>query len=162
MDWAWTLTDEAETCALAARLVPRLLPGDVLLLSGGLGTGKTTFARAGIQTAAGMPVEVPSPTFTLVQTYDLPAGPLWHFDLYRVVEPAEVLELGWDDAVADGIVLVEWPDRLGPLMPLRHVSVGLTTVPGSDTRRAHLRLRGNWHGTPLATGLADRRGDGRD
>ncbi|MCB9959462.1 MAG: tRNA (adenosine(37)-N6)-threonylcarbamoyltransferase complex ATPase subunit type 1 TsaE [Rhodospirillaceae bacterium] len=143
------LADEAATCALGARLVPALRPGDVLLLAGGLGTGKTTLARAGIQAALGGPAEVPSPTFTLVQTYDLPAGTLWHFDLYRLGDPAEVLELGFEDAVADGIVLVEWPDRLGPLLPARHATVDLIAEPGSDRRRAHLSFVGDWRGSSL-------------
>ncbi|MCA8932800.1 MAG: tRNA (adenosine(37)-N6)-threonylcarbamoyltransferase complex ATPase subunit type 1 TsaE [Rhodospirillaceae bacterium] len=143
------LADEAATCALGARLVPALRPGDVVLLAGGLGTGKTTLARAGIQAALGGPAEVPSPTFTLVQTYDLPAGTLWHFDLYRLGDPAEVLELGFEDAVADGMVLVEWPDRLGPLLPARHILLDLRAEPGSDRRSADLTFAGDWHTSPL-------------
>jgi tRNA threonylcarbamoyladenosine biosynthesis protein TsaE len=93
------LPDEAATAALAARLAALLRPGDIVLLAGDLGAGKSFLARALIRAAAGEPeLEVPSPTFTLVQSYDLPAGELWHFDLYRLAAPDEVLELGWDEA----------------------------------------------------------------
>ena len=146
-----TLPTEAATATLGARLIPRLRPGDVVLLSGGLGAGKTTLARAGIQAAIAAPVEVPSPTFTLVQTYDLPAGPLWHVDLYRLAEPEEVLELGWDDAICDAIVLVEWPERLGPLTPTRHIAINLTIGHSStgEARQARITWAGDWSGHAL-------------
>lgn len=109
------LASEAATAALAAALAPRLRAGDALLLDGPLGAGKTSFARALIRRLAGPGTEVPSPTFNLVLTYDLPGGvTLWHFDLYRINDPREIDELGLEDALADGISLIEWPDRLGP------------------------------------------------
>ena len=134
------LPDEAATAALAARLAPRLRPGDIVLLSGDLGAGKSFLARALIRAASGEPeLEVPSPTFTLVQMYDLPAGPLWHFDLYRLGAPEEVLELGWDEA-RQGICLVEWPDRLGGLVPPDRLKIELAQGPkatdGADGRTA--------------------------
>ena len=132
---AIVLSDQAATEALAARVAAVLRPGDVVALWGDLGAGKTTFARALIRAAAGAEVEVPSPTFTLVQTYDLPIGPVWHFDLYRLAGPDEVIELGWDEAQAEGIALVEWPDRLGPMLPPERLEIGLSfgAVPGSRT-----------------------------
>ncbi|SLN30572.1 tRNA (adenosine(37)-N6)-threonylcarbamoyltransferase complex ATPase subunit type 1 TsaE [Roseisalinus antarcticus] len=108
---------------LGARFAPVLGPGDVLLLSGAIGAGKTAFARALIQARLGRPEDVPSPTFTLVQTYDAPAKPrapaceIWHADLYRLTGPGEAVELGLEEAFTDAICLVEWPDRLGDLTP---------------------------------------------
>ncbi|HYZ22282.1 MAG TPA: tRNA (adenosine(37)-N6)-threonylcarbamoyltransferase complex ATPase subunit type 1 TsaE [Rhodopila sp.] len=111
------LPDLAATEALAARLAALARPGDAILLEGALGAGKTAFARAFLHAAAGDPaLEVPSPSFTLVQTYDTPIGAVFHYDLWRLDGPGDLTELDWDDA-RDGIVLVEWPDRLGPLRP---------------------------------------------
>jgi tRNA threonylcarbamoyladenosine biosynthesis protein TsaE len=119
------LPDEAATAQLGATLAARLRPGDVVALNGPLGAGKTTLARAILRAASGDPqLIVPSPTFTLVEQYDTPAGPYWHFDLYRLEEPEQVFELGWEEALAGGIVLVEWADRLGPLLP-PHLDVTL-------------------------------------
>lgn len=113
-----SLPDAEATAALASRLAPQLKAGDTLLLSGDIGAGKTTFARALIRARLGNPAEdVPSPTFTLVQTYDAGAGEIWHCDLYRLTDPQEVLELGLDDAFQTAICLIEWPDRLGPDAP---------------------------------------------
>ncbi len=111
------LPDEAATIALAQKLAARARAGDILLLSGPLGAGKTSFARAFIRALAGNPtLTVPSPTFTLVQQYD--AGPLtiWHYDLWRLHDHHALEELGWEEA-QEGIVIVEWPERLGPLTP---------------------------------------------
>jgi len=104
------------TCALAQKIAALLRPRDVVLLQGDLGAGKTTFARAALQ-AMGVAGDMPSPTFTLVQTYDVPVGPVFHFDLYRLKQPEEVEELGFDDACGEGIVFVEWPDKAAPYMP---------------------------------------------
>lgn len=106
-------TDSEEaTARLAAELAPLLRPGEAVLLRGPLGGGKSVFARALIRALTGEPdLEVPSPTFTLVQPYDTPKGPLSHFDLYRLKSSAEIFELGWDDALL-GITLVEWPERI--------------------------------------------------
>jgi len=126
------LDDEAATARLAARIAGLARPGDVIALSGPLGAGKTTFARAFIAArfaADGLAAEdVPSPTFTLVQTYDLPSGEIWHFDLYRLEDPDDADELAIDEAFATGISLIEWPDRLAGRLPARHLDVVLDRV----------------------------------
>lgn len=137
------LADEAATAALAAALAPRLQAGDALLLDGPLGAGKTSFARALIRTLAGPGTEVPSPTFNLVLTYDLPGGiTLWHFDLYRVNDPRELDELGLADALAEGISLIEWPDRLGSDAPADALTLRLRSEPAGETARS-AELDGN-------------------
>ena len=101
-------------------MAPRLQPGDVLLLSGQIGAGKSHLARAIIRhllAKEGRVEDIPSPTFTLVQTYDTLIGEVWHADLYRLSDPNDVFELGLDDAFEDAICLIEWPDRLGDDIP---------------------------------------------
>jgi tRNA threonylcarbamoyladenosine biosynthesis protein TsaE len=132
------LPDLSATHALAARLAALLRAGDAVLLEGPLGAGKSELARAVLRAAAGDPaLEVPSPTFTLVQSYDLPAGAAHHFDLYRLDGPAGLDELGWDEA-REGIVLVEWPDRLGALAPAEALRIALAPMDAEDARRALL------------------------
>ncbi len=111
-----TLPDPAATDALAARMAPHLGAGDVLLLDGPIGAGKSHFARALIRARLGQDQEVPSPTFTLVQTYG-EAPEIWHADLYRLTHPDEALELGLDDALLNALCLIEWPERLGSACP---------------------------------------------
>lgn len=106
------LTDEAGTEALGSRLASLLRPGDVVTLSGPLGAGKTALARAVLH-AAGHRGEVPSPTFAIVQPYDELDPPIWHCDLYRLEDPAELEELGLDMVLGEGALLVEWPERAG-------------------------------------------------
>ncbi|MEX0954771.1 MAG: tRNA (adenosine(37)-N6)-threonylcarbamoyltransferase complex ATPase subunit type 1 TsaE [Rhizobiaceae bacterium] len=119
------LADEQATALLGNDLAAALRPGDVVALIGDLGAGKTTLARAVIRSLAGDPaLEVPSPTFTIVQTYDARV-PVAHFDLYRLSSPQELEELGFDEAVAGGIVLVEWPDRAGERLPAGAIHVEL-------------------------------------
>lgn len=141
------LPDEAATAAFAARIAAIARPGDVIALSGELGAGKTRFARAFIRARAGAdkaPEEVPSPTFTLVQTYELPSGTVWHFDLYRLRAAEEAWELGIEDAFHDGISLIEWPERLGGLLPARRLDIALDFGPEPGSRRVTLILRLEW------------------
>src|SRR5919205_2529289 len=111
-EWTSALPDLAATESLALFLAQELQPGDLVTLSGGLGAGKTTLARALIRALAGDPdLDVPSPTFTLVQTYDEARPPTTHADLYRLGAPDEAAELGLDEAVRDGVLIVEWPEK---------------------------------------------------
>ncbi len=107
---------------------------DTVLLEGDIGSGKTHFARAVLQSLMATPEDVPSPTFTLVQTYNLPIGTVWHADLYRLSDSSEVIELGLDDAFNTDICLVEWPERLGVLTP-KHATKICFQVVGVDARR---------------------------
>ncbi|TNB48774.1 tRNA (adenosine(37)-N6)-threonylcarbamoyltransferase complex ATPase subunit type 1 TsaE [Martelella lutilitoris] len=131
------LADEDATVALARALAPLLQTGDCLALSGDLGMGKSTFARALIRARMEEPeLEVPSPTFTLVQFYD-GAPPLYHFDLYRLADPDELIELGFDEALEDGISLIEWPERGGDMLPDDVLTLSLEEE--GDGRRVRLR-----------------------
>ncbi len=118
------LPAEADTRALGGAIARQAQAGDMIALEGGLGAGKTTLARGFIRHFTGSTEEVVSPTFTLAQLYDGPV-PVWHFDLYRLKDPTEVLELGMEDALTEGIVVVEWPERMGPWLPQRRLEVGL-------------------------------------
>jgi len=111
------LADEAATIRLAETLAAVAKAGDVLLLSGPLGAGKSSFARAFIRCLVGdAGLDVPSPSFTLVQSYESARAEIFHYDLWRLSGPAALEELGWDEAMS-GITLVEWPERLGALEP---------------------------------------------
>jgi tRNA threonylcarbamoyladenosine biosynthesis protein TsaE len=126
------------TALLAGWLAQCLRPGDAVLLEGPLGAGKTAFARALLRALSGNDtLEVPSPSYTLVQTYEAGALTLHHFDLWRLNGPEGLAELGWDEA-RDDIVLVEWPDRLGPLLPEGALTVRFAPV-GETARLASLR-----------------------
>lgn len=106
-----------ETAQLARTIAPVLKSGDCLLLEGPIGAGKTHFARALIQSVLLEPEDVPSPTFTLVQSYDTVLGGLWHCDLYRLSHSEEAYELGLEEALESAICLIEWPDRLESAQP---------------------------------------------
>jgi tRNA threonylcarbamoyladenosine biosynthesis protein TsaE len=137
------LPDEAATWALAANVAAMAGPGDVIALQGELGAGKTTLARAFLR-ARGVCDEVPSPTFTLVQVYDAGGATIWHFDLYRLGSPEEAWELGIEDAFDDGISLIEWPERLGFLLPSRRLEIALIFADQPNARRALLAGGGEW------------------
>lgn len=111
------LPDLAATDALAARIAAGLQAGDCVALKGELGAGKTTLARA-ILRRLGVTEHVPSPTFTLVQSYETARGPVFHFDLYRLEDARELEELGFDEAIDNGIALVEWPERASDRLPV--------------------------------------------
>lgn len=128
-----------ETATFARAIGARLRAGDCLLLVGDIGAGKTHFARALIQSLQDTPEDVPSPTFTLVQTYDTAAGELWHADLYRLGDPSELVELGLTDAMETAIVLIEWPDRLGTLTPADATTLTFDTDPEEPEMR-HLTI----------------------
>jgi tRNA threonylcarbamoyladenosine biosynthesis protein TsaE len=130
--------DLAGILALAARLAELAQRADIFALCGPLGSGKTTLARAFVQSLCGAATEVPSPSFTLLQSYDSPKGPLFHFDLFRLTGAEQTAELGLDDAFADGISLVEWPDRLGSLLPRRRLRLSLAAGPTPDSRTVTL------------------------
>ena len=117
-----------ETKALALRIRENLQNGDIVLLKGEIGAGKSHFARSLIQAAMDKVEEVPSPTFTLVQTYDTVVGSIWHADLYRLNDQSEVFELGLIDAFGNDIVLIEWPDRLGYLEPQDALTIELVIL----------------------------------
>lgn len=127
---------ESATAEMAAALAREITAPALIFLHGPLGAGKSVFARQLIRTLAGDPhLDVPSPTFTLVQTYDTPAASLWHFDLYRLKDPEEIYELGWEEVLDGNIVLVEWPERLGALAPANALHVTITPVHGAPEKR---------------------------
>lgn len=126
-----------ETANFATALSPRLGAGDTILLQGDLGSGKTHFARALIQArlaAIGLAEDVPSPSFTLVQTYSDGETEIWHADLYRLTGPEEVIELGLEEAFGTAICLVEWPDRLEDLTPVGALTLQFQMTPQQGER----------------------------
>ncbi|MDR4306717.1 tRNA (adenosine(37)-N6)-threonylcarbamoyltransferase complex ATPase subunit type 1 TsaE [Chelatococcus sambhunathii] len=152
--WELELRDEPATLALAALVSRALKPGDLVTLGGDLGVGKTTFARALIRARAGdEALEAPSPTFTLLQTYETPRGMIVHADLYRLGGPEELEELGWDEAGDDAIVLVEWPDRLGSVLPPDRLEITFSLAEDPGARTA--KLVGHGHAAPRLARLRD-------
>lgn len=137
-----TLSDADATAALGRSLAGVLGPGDAVLLSGTLGAGKSTLARALIRAVLSEPeAEVPSPSYTLVNVYETPEFEIWHADLYRLGGGDEIAELGLGDA-AGAILLVEWPDRMGEDCPERRLEILLEPQP-DDSRRAEIRCIGS-------------------
>jgi tRNA threonylcarbamoyladenosine biosynthesis protein TsaE len=138
------LQNEEETRFTAEALSKYLRPGDIIALDGTLGAGKTAFARALINAMPGEAEDVPSPTFTLVQTYQRGETEIWHFDLYRLEDPEDAFELGIEDAFADAISLIEWPDKLGNYLPKKHLRIVLAQGGESDTRTLEVIGDDNW------------------
>jgi tRNA threonylcarbamoyladenosine biosynthesis protein TsaE len=132
-----------ETEALAREIADSTSAPRVILLEGTLGMGKSSFARAFIRHLAGeTDMEVPSPTFTLVQSYDTPKGEIWHFDLYRLESPDEIWELDWEDATAEHICLIEWPERLGAYTPKNAMRINITPdARASDAENSRIFAR---------------------
>jgi len=129
------IVTEPELLSLAERLAKVLLPGDCIALEGDLGAGKTTFARALIRALADdLGLEVPSPTFALRQDYVSARGPVVHFDLYRITDPRDLDELGFDEALAHAITIVEWPERAGMSPFPGAICVGLADAASPETR----------------------------
>ncbi|OSQ49986.1 tRNA (adenosine(37)-N6)-threonylcarbamoyltransferase complex ATPase subunit type 1 TsaE [Thalassospira alkalitolerans] len=149
--------DQNGTEILAGQLAACAKPGDVILMHGTLGMGKSAFCRAYIRAFANNPhEEVPSPTFTLVQVYELDPVPVWHFDLYRLSDPEEVHELDIEDAFADGVSLIEWPDRLEYLTPENRLDIHIE--PGSNVDGRVFQLIP--HGEDWENRIAKLGGDG--
>jgi tRNA threonylcarbamoyl adenosine modification protein YjeE len=137
------LPDEAATRRLMLDVAALTEPGDLITLSGDLGAGKSTFARAFIRHAAGdETVEVPSPTFTLMQSYELPRYRLLHADLYRIGGPDELAEIGFDELRDGAVTLLEWPERAGPMLPPDRLDVALTLAPERGPTVRHARVTG--------------------
>jgi tRNA threonylcarbamoyl adenosine modification protein YjeE len=145
--WVCTRVDEAHLTRLTELVALKVRAGDLITLTGNLGAGKTTFARALIRALLDdLAVEVPSPTFTLVQSYATPRIEVAHFDLYRLDGPEELDEVGFDDAVATGLALVEWPERAGGRLHGHRLDVSLTSGPSVETRTVTLTPDDSWRG----------------
>ena len=140
------LPDADATTRLGAALAPLLAPGDAVLLQGPLGMGKSTLARGLIRALTRLDEDVPSPTFTLVQFYES-TPPVAHFDLYRLTRPEEAVEIGLDEALDRGAVLIEWPERLGddPAVWLDAEPLTIELTESGDGRRATVSGAGDWN-----------------
>ena len=142
--WRIDVSDEAATIALAQDLAPLFKNGDVVALIGDLGTGKTTFARALIRALCDDPkLETPSPTFTLMQTYECGGRRVVHADLYRIDKPGDLAELGWEEAVEDAIVLVEWPERAKDMFGADRLDVRLSFADADDRDARKITISGH-------------------
>ncbi|MGA2791935.1 MAG: tRNA (adenosine(37)-N6)-threonylcarbamoyltransferase complex ATPase subunit type 1 TsaE [Roseiarcus sp.] len=145
--WRIDLPNEAATGALAAQIAEWVKPGDLIALSGDLGAAKTTFARALIRQLTGDPrLEAPSPTFTLMQVYEAPAFPIVHADFYRIRQPDELLNLGWEEATEGALTLVEWPEQASDFLKPDRLAIAfhLDLAQGPDYRRAVIQGHGAW------------------
>src|SRR5690349_12284736 len=148
------LANETATAQLMADLALLIGPGDVITLSGDLGAGKTAAARALIRYCAGDEnIEVPSPTFTLAQSYDLPSFPLIHADLYRISEPSELEEIGLSPLPDATVVLIEWPERAGSLLPADRIDIAFTHRPALGSNARSAEISGYGRGFGLASRL---------
>ncbi|MEO8112905.1 MAG: tRNA (adenosine(37)-N6)-threonylcarbamoyltransferase complex ATPase subunit type 1 TsaE [Phenylobacterium sp.] len=142
------LPDEAATARLGTAIAQVLKAGDAICLSGPLGAGKSTLARALVRTLTTPGEEVPSPTFTLVQFYEGPRLKVAHFDLYRLSTPDEAYEIGLDEALDDGAVVIEWPERLRRRLPPDRLDVEIK-LGDADDRHVRLTPHGAWEGRGL-------------
>ena len=145
------IIDMAATRDFAGQLAKLLKPGDVVLLEGDLGAGKSALARAIIQSLPDKngqisQEEVPSPTFTIVQIYERLVSDIWHFDLYRVSDPEELYEIGIEEAFSDQISLIEWPDRLGHLTPVNFLKITIEFGAEEEARNLVLTGSRDWIG----------------
>ena len=141
------LDHDADTARLGAAIAHVLQRREAVCLTGPLGAGKSTLARGLIRALAGSGTEAPSPTFTLVQTYETGGFPIAHFDLYRLERPEEILELGLDEALHDGAAVIEWAEKLAHHLPPDRLDVELTL--DGEARRARLTPHGAWEERPL-------------
>jgi tRNA threonylcarbamoyladenosine biosynthesis protein TsaE len=147
------LADEAATARLGATIADLLKPGEAVCLTGPLGAGKSTLARGLIRALTRPDEEVPSPTFTLVQFYEAPGFSLAHFDLYRLTQPEEVDEIGLDEALDNGAVVIEWPERLEGRLPADRLDIEIAMAgEGAEEHRvARLNPHGAWEGRTIDT-----------
>jgi tRNA threonylcarbamoyladenosine biosynthesis protein TsaE len=150
-DGDYRLPDEAATARLGAAVGAALESGEAVCLWGPLGAGKTTLARGLVRALTDSHEEVPSPTFTLVQFYPGKRLKLAHFDLYRIERPQEAHEIGLDEALDDGAVLIEWPERLAGHLPADRLDIELTVIGqgAAEQRLARLTQHGAWEGRPI-------------
>ena len=143
------LPDEQATTALGAALAGKVMRGEAICLWGPLGSGKSTVARGLIRALTRPDEDVPSPTFTLVQFYEGPDFPLTHFDLYRLTSASEAYEIGLDEALEDGVALIEWPERLEEDLPHDRLDIVFDTDHESGGRQVRLVPHGSWEGRGL-------------
>lgn len=134
-------TNIEDTIAFSKNCANNAHNGDAFTLQGPLGAGKSEFARGFIRHLMGEEIDVPSPTFTLVQTYETPKLLIWHFDLYRLEDADEIYEIGWEDAISDGVLLIEWPERLGNLLPKNRKEI-IITPSSEESRKITLHTHG--------------------
>ena len=147
-----TLADEAATRSLGAAIADGLRAGEAVCLSGPLGAGKSTLARALVRALTTPQEEVPSPTFTLVQFYEGTRLKVAHFDLYRLTNPDEAYEIGLDEALDDGAAVIEWPERLAGRLPADRLDVEIALSPDAQSRRVRIARHGAWEGRGLEFG----------
>jgi tRNA threonylcarbamoyladenosine biosynthesis protein TsaE len=140
------LADEAATARLGQAVAAVLQTGDVVCLSGPLGAGKSTLARALIRALTTPDEDVPSPTFTLVQFYEGPRLKVAHFDLYRLTDPDEAYEIGLDEALEEGAALIEWPERLEGRLQGDRLDIEIALADDTSGRRARIVPHGAWEG----------------
>jgi tRNA threonylcarbamoyladenosine biosynthesis protein TsaE len=141
------LADEAATAQLGAVIARNLRAGEAVCLSGPLGAGKSTLARALVRALTTPDEDVPSPTFTLAQFYEGPRLKVAHFDLYRLSDPDEAYEIGLDEALEDGAAVIEWPERLAGRLPLDRLDIEIALA--GDSREARLTAHGAWEGRTI-------------
>src|ERR1044072_6350327 len=156
--FTYAVTSEEALLQVVGDLTAALQPGDFVSLTGDLGSGKTTFARALIRHLAGdEQFEVPSPSFTLVQTYTLPRFTITHADFYRVTDASELTELGFDDLSADSVTLLEWPERVPQILPEDRWEVSFALIPEQGPEFREVRISGLGKHEARARRLAARR-----
>lgn len=141
--WSVIASNEQSTADYARLIASMVRAGDLVTLSGGLGVGKTSFARALVRALTGQPdLDVPSPTFTLMQTYEGPGFPIVHADLYRIGDPTELDELGWYEMAQTSLVLLEWPERAPEFLHANRLDVALSILPDPDNQRRAITFTG--------------------